>query len=156
MRWDSSPAKLKRKYGVVSESAGDSRVLTFVYEELEKTIGISNCSHQSVWKAIARSHSRGQHFFPFSIFEQRRKRLHTKRVQLPEDSFGTPTWPPFHCFGTPIWPPRRKVIKFHREYWLPFVATYFYPSLRHIWLHFVAAVPSSISSNLIFNTFYRH
>ena len=28
-----------------------------------------------------------------------------KRVQLPQDWFGTPTWPPFHCFGTPIWPP---------------------------------------------------
>ena len=28
-----------------------------------------------------------------------RKRLHKKRVQLPEDWFGTPTWPPFHCLG---------------------------------------------------------
>ena len=28
----------------------------------------------------------------------KRKRLHKKRVQLPEDWFGTPTWPPFHCF----------------------------------------------------------
>ena len=27
----------------------------------------------------------------------------------PEDWFGTPTWPPFHCFGTPIWPPLRHV-----------------------------------------------
>ena len=26
-----------------------------------------------------------------------------KRVQLPQDWFGTPTWPPFHCFGTPTW-----------------------------------------------------
>ena len=34
----------------------------------------------------------------------KRKRLRKKRVQLPEDWFGTPTWPPFHCFGTPIWP----------------------------------------------------
>ena len=32
-----------------------------------------------------------------------------KRVQLPEDWFGTPIWPPFHCFGTPIWPPWRHV-----------------------------------------------
>ena len=31
--------------------------------------------------------------------------LHKKRVQLPQDWFGTPTWPPFHCFVTPIWPP---------------------------------------------------
>ena len=39
------------------------------------------------------------------IYWNKRKRLHKKRVQLPEDCFGTPTWPPFHCFGTPIWPP---------------------------------------------------
>ena len=30
--------------------------------------------------------------------------LHKKRVQLLQDLFGTPIWPPFHCFGTPIWP----------------------------------------------------
>ena len=35
----------------------------------------------------------------------KRKFLHKKKVQLPQDWFGTPTWPPFHCFGTPIWPP---------------------------------------------------
>ena len=39
------------------------------------------------------------------IYWNKRKRLHEKRVQLPEDWFGSPTWPPFHCFGTPIWPP---------------------------------------------------
>ena len=39
------------------------------------------------------------------IYWNKRKRLHKKRVQLPQDWFGTPTWPPFHCFGTPIWPP---------------------------------------------------
>ena len=43
------------------------------------------------------------------IYWNKRKRLHKKRVQLPEDWFGTPTWPPFHCFGTPMWPPRRHV-----------------------------------------------
>ena len=41
------------------------------------------------------------------IYWNKRKRLHKKRVQLPQDWFGTPTWPPFHCFGTPIWPPWR-------------------------------------------------
>ena len=41
------------------------------------------------------------------IYWNKRKRLHKKRVQLPEDWFGTPTWPPIHCFGTPIWPPWR-------------------------------------------------
>ena len=43
------------------------------------------------------------------IYWNKRKRLHKKRVQLPQDWFRTPTWPPFHCFGTPIWPPRRHV-----------------------------------------------
>ena len=43
------------------------------------------------------------------IYWNKRERLHKKRVQLPEDWFGTPTWPPFHCFGTPIWPPWRHV-----------------------------------------------
>ena len=43
------------------------------------------------------------------IYWNKRKRLHKKRVQLPQDWFGTPTWPPFHCFGTPIWPPWRHV-----------------------------------------------
>ena len=39
------------------------------------------------------------------MYWNKRKRLHKKRVQLPQDWFGTPTWPPFYCFGTPIWPP---------------------------------------------------
>ena len=43
------------------------------------------------------------------IYWNKRKRLHNKGVQLPQDSFRTPTWPPFHCFGTPIWPPWRHV-----------------------------------------------
>ena len=29
------------------------------------------------------------------IYWNKRKRLHKKRVQLPEDWFGTPTWPPW-------------------------------------------------------------
>ena len=43
------------------------------------------------------------------IYWNKRKHVHEKRVQLPEDFLGTPTWPPFHCFGTPIWPPWRHV-----------------------------------------------
>ena len=49
------------------------------------------------------------------IYWNKRKRLHNKRVQLPEDWFGTPTWPPFHCFGTPIWSPERHVKTIWRE-----------------------------------------
>ena len=43
------------------------------------------------------------------IYWHKRKRLHKKGVQLPQDWFGTPTWLPFHCFGTPIWLPWRHV-----------------------------------------------
>ena len=43
------------------------------------------------------------------IYWNKKKRLYKKRVQLPQDWFGTPTWPPFHCFGTQIWPPWRHV-----------------------------------------------
>ena len=46
---------------------------------------------------------------PMQIYWNKRKRLHKKRVQLPQDWFGTPTWLPFHCFGTPTWPPWRHV-----------------------------------------------
>ena len=50
------------------------------------------------------------------------KDLHKKRVQLPRDWFGTPTWPPFYCFGTPIWPPRRHVKTLYRVIGLATVA----------------------------------
>ena len=39
------------------------------------------------------------------IYWNKRKFLHKKRVQLPQDWFGRPIWPPFHCFGTPTWLP---------------------------------------------------
>ena len=50
---------------------------------------------------IERFHSRGQQPCKFigTVLE---KFLDKKRVQLPQDWFGTPIWPPFHCFGTPI------------------------------------------------------
>ena len=32
----------------------------------------------------------------------KRKCLHKKRVELPQDWSSAPTWPPFGCFGTPI------------------------------------------------------
>ena len=48
------------------------------------------------------------------IYQNRRKCLHKKRVQLPQDWFGTPTRPPFHCFGTPIWPPWHHVKTLYR------------------------------------------
>ena len=42
--------------------------------------------------------------------------LHKKRVQLPKDWFGTPTWPPFHWFGTSIWPLWRRVKTLYRVF----------------------------------------
>ena len=39
------------------------------------------------------------------IYWNKRKRLHKKTIQLPQDSLLTPTWPSFYLFGTPIWPP---------------------------------------------------
>ena len=39
-----------------------------------------------------------------SIYWNKKKHLCKKRVHLPQDLFGTLTWPPFHCFGAPIWP----------------------------------------------------
>ena len=64
-------------------------------------------------------------FFPLQYFWTEKKAFTYQKSSTPRGFDGTTTWPPFHCFGTPIWPPRRKVIKFHREFWLPFVATYF-------------------------------
>ena len=49
------------------------------------------------------------------IHWNKRKRLHKKRGQLPQDWFGAQTWPPFHCFGTQIWLPWRHV-KIHNCY----------------------------------------
>ena len=54
------------------------------------------------------------------IYCNKRMRLDKKRVQLPEDWFGTPTWPPFHCFGTPIWPSWRHVKTLYRRRWSKF------------------------------------
>ena len=51
------------------------------------------------------------------IYWNKRGRLHKKRVQLSEDWFGTPTWPPFHCFGTQIWPPWRHVKTLYYYYY---------------------------------------
>ena len=58
----------------------------------------------------------------------KRKRLHKKRVQLPQDWFGTPTWPPFHCFGTPIWLAWCHVKTFYTKH------DCFYSDKRLVWI----------------------
>ena len=77
-------------------------------------------------------HSRGQHRCKF--IGTRRKRLHKKRVHLPQDWFGTPTWPPFHCFGTQIWPPWRHV-KTHMIIIIP----HFFPSM-HLAIYYILVI----------------
>ena len=34
------------------------------------------------------------------IYGNKKDFLHKKRVQLQQDLFGTPIWPPFHCWNT--------------------------------------------------------
>ena len=66
------------------------------------TIGQSNNAFSILGYSLTwRFHSRGVFTHVASIYANRkeRKRLHKKRVQLPEYFFGTPTWPPFNCFG---------------------------------------------------------
>ena len=46
------------------------------------------------------------------IHWNKRKCLHMKRIQLPQDWFGSTTWPPIHCFWTQIWLPWRHVRTF--------------------------------------------
>ena len=75
----------------------------------------ATCNFQHCWQLLANnvaSVCTGLHrVFSFTwpasmqIYWNKRKGLHKKRVQLPKDWFGTPTWPLFHCFGTPIWRP---------------------------------------------------
>ena len=55
---------------------------------------------------IERFHSRDQHLWKFI---KTKESFYIKRDQLPQDWFGTPTWPLFYCFGTPIWRPWRHV-----------------------------------------------
>ena len=56
----------------------------------------------NLW-CIERFHSRDQYLCKF--IGTKEYCLHKKRNQLPEDWFGTPTWPPFYCFETTVWPP---------------------------------------------------
>ena len=59
------------------------------------------------YNAMERFHSSGQHLC--KVFGTEENVLYEKRIQLPQESFGTRPWPPFHCFGTPIWLPWRHV-----------------------------------------------
>ena len=71
-----------------------------------KKFRLKSCLHKLVHKYRVFSLTRPA---SMQIYWNKRKRLHNKGVQLPQDDFGTPTWAPFHCFGTPIWTPWRHV-----------------------------------------------
>ena len=71
-----------------------------------------SCRHEKL-SGIECFHSRG-HAASKQIYWNKRKRLHKKGTQLPQDCFGRPTWPLFHCFGTPVWPPWRHVKTLYR------------------------------------------
>ena len=49
------------------------------------------------------------------VYWNKTKCLHKKRVELPRDWFGTPTWRSFHYFVTPIWLPWRYVYTLHSQ-----------------------------------------
>ena len=66
------------------------------------------------------------------IYWYKIKRLHKKRVQLPQDWFETPTWPPFHCFGTPGKP------------MFTFTLSNYFGSPEENWLHIVVVVYFSL------------
>ena len=53
----------------------------------------------------------------------KRKRLHKKRVQLPQYWFGTQTWPPFQCSRRPIGPPWRHVKTLNHLYGARYATT---------------------------------
>ena len=74
----------------------------------ERTEGAAKYDGFSLWvKIICRTYRVFSLTWPASmqIYGNKRKRLHKKRVQLPQDWLRTPIWPPFYCCGTPIWPP---------------------------------------------------
>ena len=88
-------------------------------------------SSQEKFDAWSRPKNAPQACFQKSVFthvvDQYQCKLHKKRVQLPQDWFGTPTWPPFHCFGTPIC--RRDVM------WKHSIPTKRHTHLSLLWLN---------------------
>ena len=67
------------------------------------------------------------------IYWNKRKHLQEKRVQLPQDLLGTPTWLQFHCFRTPIWPPWRHVKTPYNKLDLP--RPFLYPEIHNTTQH---------------------
>ena len=85
------------------------------------------------------------------IYWNKRRRLHKKRAQIPQDWVGTPTWPPFHCLGHQYG--RRDVMWKHS---IPMYlakyehagATFFLSVLRAMWSRF--ASPCEMRARALF------
>ena len=72
------------------------------------------------------------------IYWNKRKRLHKKRVQLPQGWFGTPTWSPFHCFGTPISLYNKAVYLIIASFWIMALVSLLFNKFLSLWnFHFL-------------------
>ena len=89
-------------------TSADSRVILSNFFEEQPTqnhppylSGLSRALFPTTFLEIAVYYRAFSLTWPASmqIYCNKRKRLHTKRVQLPQDWFGTSTWPPFHFFN---------------------------------------------------------
>ena len=76
----------KRVVRIMSRSAFDAHTNT-LFKNL-KILNFENRLFSLTWSAS------------MQIYWNKRKRLHKKRVQLPEDWFGTPIWPPWRHVKT--------------------------------------------------------
>ena len=65
-------------------------LIIWISQSMLKQYGTSAIRCRTIGTVMERFHSRSQQLC-----------IHTKRVQLLQDWFGTPTLLPFHCFGTP-------------------------------------------------------
>ena len=85
-------ARLREYYIQYGDTGTDW--LNYTYEGQRK----ARCSTMCWSMHIECFHSRSQHLYKF--IGKKRKRLHKKRVQFPEDWFGTPTWSPWRHVKT--------------------------------------------------------
>ena len=65
-------------------------MIIWISQSMVRQYGTSAIRCRTIGTVMERFHSRSQQLC-----------IHTKRVQLPQDWFGTRTLLPFHCFGTP-------------------------------------------------------
>ena len=121
--YQNSGSKMNNTFLLLYFPKPESQVWSFIYRKWSIDCLRKYCKNTVKYWVLA-VFSRGEDvgYIVFSltwpasmqIYWNKRKRFHKKGIQLPQDWFGTPTWPPFHCFGTPIWPPWRHVKTLYR------------------------------------------